>query len=287
MPVSDPVRSYRIPAIGAAGINRAGGAKKRASSPIRICSDLSKSVKRLFVENFFPMKRFYRLLKFEHVLNLSSSGTKERQMNNQLRGHCQICGRQQAVPNGHMSHHGYRVRNGWFEGVCNGHSFAPIEKDRDVLDRMCDGISKDCAKLEAEVAALEAGSIDPDYIGCSRREVVGGRWQEVQYPVPYCYGDAYEQRVARARLISSKRYRAEQGRSFVAFMVNLADAVNGKPLMEVERKEAPAPLASRVIGARGVMRMKYAERGRVYWQDERGFSSWMGAQSWRKMPKAD
>ena len=53
----------------------------------------------------------------------------------QTRGHCQLCGRQQAVRGG-MSAHGYTVANGWFQGVCQGHHHKPLETDRSITDQM-------------------------------------------------------------------------------------------------------------------------------------------------------
>ena len=55
---------------------------------------------------------------------------------NQIRGHCQCCGNQQAVVSGHMSKHGYTVEHGWFQGVCTGESYKPIELERTVTNKI-------------------------------------------------------------------------------------------------------------------------------------------------------
>lgn len=50
------------------------------------------------------------------------------------KGHCQICGRQQLLPNGKLSNHGYTVHKphgsyGFFIGTCRGAKQLPFEQD--------------------------------------------------------------------------------------------------------------------------------------------------------------
>lgn len=45
----------------------------------------------------------------------------------QHRGNCQVCGRLHAVVKGKVAKHGYTVKDGWFEGACNGQFYAPMQ----------------------------------------------------------------------------------------------------------------------------------------------------------------
>lgn len=208
----------------------------------------------------------------------------------QMRGHCQCCGNQQAVRSGHMVHHGYEVaRWGFFNGTCRGLNYAPIEESREELDRV-NAIFRDEANADCEYASrLAAGSVDPEFIIVSRRErnPANNRSEEVKYQVPFCYGAEWEQDERRRSMVWALESGAKQKRDFCDMMEKLADKMNGKPLMIVAKKEPPAPLADKVMGPRGIMTMQYVQSGRVYWKDARGYSSWMGTQSWRKMPKAE
>lgn len=159
----------------------------------------------------------------------------------QQRGHCQYCGREQAIVSGHMAHHGYEVaRWGFFNGACSGHDYAPIEQSRERLDRRGFELRASAASLNEGADDLEAGKVDPQVFYVQRRELVGNRWRDVDYAVPYCYGDEYEQRQARTNLIYSFRSEARQKIEFCDMMDRLADEVHGKPLRVVEKKAAPS-----------------------------------------------
>jgi hypothetical protein len=62
------------------------------------------------------------------------------------KGTCQVCGRQQMLPNDRLSKHGYTVEFGWFEGTCQGAGHLPYELSCDLVkesvvwaeDRMTD-----------------------------------------------------------------------------------------------------------------------------------------------------
>src|SRR4051812_29014333 len=84
---------------------------------------------------------------------------------NQFRGHCQCCGRLQAVPGSSMSKHGYEVKSrgqgGWFSGICQGERFAPIERERAQADAIVAAVRKECSELRARAAALRNGKLKP------------------------------------------------------------------------------------------------------------------------------
>lgn len=208
----------------------------------------------------------------------------------QLRGHCQVCGRFQAVPNGRMAHHGYRVRNGWFEGACSGHNWQPIEKERAVADRVIEEVSAECAALEAKVAALQAGEIKPEKAKSGKRVPVQGKygmnWGD-EY-VAFAEAEPYYQEQAVKLEIWNNESRARQGRQFVEFMVALIKAKHGQALIEVAKPEAAAPILpgeKRQFASGVVVVALYQERGRVWYRGPRG-ENWIGSRSWRALAKA-
>lgn len=57
------------------------------------------------------------------------------------RGHCQACGRLQAVDNAShaLAAHGYTVEGGYFNGACQGSGFLPLEVSHTQLDQFVAG----------------------------------------------------------------------------------------------------------------------------------------------------
>jgi hypothetical protein len=63
-------------------------------------------------------------------------------------GHCQVCGRQQAVRDGgRLAKHGYTTKWGFFSGTCSGSDIEPLEVSRSKLDETV-------RELELEAAIL-------------------------------------------------------------------------------------------------------------------------------------
>ena len=94
----------------------------------------------------------------------------------QTRGHCQCCGREQAVVRcGYMAHHGYEVKDGWFQGKCGGHNFPPLEVARDVADSTIASVRRDAAALRVRATALIAGEVSPATAEIYERDATGKR----------------------------------------------------------------------------------------------------------------
>ena len=53
-------------------------------------------------------------------------------------GMCQICHAGQKLPKGHLSIHGYTVKQGWFHGTCEGSRHLPIEQSFDLVQKSID-----------------------------------------------------------------------------------------------------------------------------------------------------
>jgi hypothetical protein len=208
----------------------------------------------------------------------------------QLRGHCQCCGRLQAVPNGFMSKHGYQVKEGWFQGVCSGERYAPIERDRAQADSIVAMVRGECAALRDQAAALRAGEAKPVHAKSGNRVPDPSKryWELEDELVPFDQAPRHYQVEAVEAAAWKAQRRAEVGESFAAFLEGVANEYHGKALIEVKADAGPAPIRSgeRRVSQRGVLVANYCERGMVHWKDDRGFGSKMSSRSWRALPMA-
>lgn len=158
----------------------------------------------------------------------------------QLRGHCPMCGRQQAVRNGFMSKHGYRVDHGWFEGVCPGQNFQPLEANRTGADKAYAQIEDDCDGMNNKAVELRTGRAHPQTgKGGPRMKLVSNDGRNRQYwdreTMPWDQLSDSEKRQTVDIAAHSLEQRATTGLRFVFDMRVLADAVHGRPLDEVKR----------------------------------------------------
>lgn len=150
----------------------------------------------------------------------------------QLRGHCQCCGRLQAV-NTTVAKHGYEVKDrgqgGYFRGVCSGHQFEPMETRRDAADLVVAQCRKEAAEFDELAAKLRDGKIHP--------ATVQGKWnlETREYDrIPYAQGTAYQQRDAMKAAIWNNEQQARAARQFADFIEELANKVHGQPLLVVK-----------------------------------------------------
>lgn len=207
----------------------------------------------------------------------------------QTRGHCQCCGRIQAV-RGAMSQHGYTVKHGWFDGVCHGHQFAPMETDRTQADRVIASVRTEVVDLLARIADLKAGKVHPLTIKTSRTEIVDGK----RVPVFITWSDATksQQQDAMSEAIWVNESRAKSGTQFADGHEALCNSVHGQPL-QVVTIAAAAPrieAGERRMSANGeIMVAKGQDGARVSWRIQRGDKSlngWTGSKAWRTLSLA-
>lgn len=201
-------------------------------------------------------------------------------MDKQIRGNCQCCGRQQAVVNGAMSKHGYTVANGWFQGVCSGDRHEPMQVSRTTTDKIIENISAEVGALLVQADQVLAGKLNPT-------KVIRGQFKKA-YEIDFGDATAHEQAHAVQCLNWNLRQRAKAGADFAKFLQDIADAVCGTALIEVERKEAPAKVNSgdqKSVGDK-TYTCRYVDGARVHYRMARGeqtFKGWIGIQAWRKM----
>jgi hypothetical protein len=212
----------------------------------------------------------------------------------QFRGHCQCCCRLQAVTTGSMSKHGYEVKNrgdyGWFQGVCSGHRYAPVEQDRKVLDQTVVDIRGQTAEMRALADRYEAGKSHPRLIETNRYDAK----THTYITKPWAEGNEYEQTRALQSAVSSLRHRARSGDSLAQTMLEIADKYHGQSLQKVVKGEGPAPIQNgdKKKSARGVLTAEAVYRGKVSWSgisetDGRVIRSSMSTRSWRTLPDAE
>jgi hypothetical protein len=148
------------------------------------------------------------------------------QANQQIRGNCQCCGRQQAVVNGRMSKHGYTVKEGWFSGICSGRNYAPIQVSRTTTDKIIADISAEIPELIAKAEKVKSGELTPKTLKVRMMS---------KEEIPFEQGDLRQQLAARTSLEWAYRNRARAGQDFIKEMTEVADKYHGQPLIEVTK----------------------------------------------------
>lgn len=208
----------------------------------------------------------------------------------QTRGHCQCCGRQQAVRHG-ISAHGYTVANGWFQGVCQGHRYAPLEKNRETTDRMVSEIRAEAVALRIKAEETLAGKHDPVEYKTGFMKMVDGK--RVSETALFADAPEYKQQDIRKYEAHLLTYRAKAGEDFANMMSALADKVHGTEL-KVVAKPQPAEriqAGDKRINSKGLVMTAVRQDGqRLYFSYERAdgkvLTSWVSPRSWRTMQSA-
>lgn len=145
----------------------------------------------------------------------------------QMRGHCQMCGRLHAA-NPQIAKHGYTVEFGWFQGVCPGADYDPLEQSRVKLDELVVNLRNWAADADIEALALEDRETNPEGKRCSYRE----NGKRVVKVVPYETLLPYEQEDCRRLAVSALRNKSTHMRQAANDMLELAAKVHGQPLVE-------------------------------------------------------
>ena len=207
----------------------------------------------------------------------------------QTRGHCQMCGRQQAVRGG-MSAHGYTVANGWFQGVCQGHRYAPLEKRRTETDSMIAEIRAEADALRIKAEETLAGKHDPAEYEV-RRTYTGSK--SVPVMAPFSEAGEYRQQDIRKHQAWLLNHRADSGEQFASMMSALADKVHGTELKQVAKPQPAERIQAgdkRVNSNGTVLTAKYQDGQRLYYTFTREsgavLTGWMSPRSWRTMQTA-
>ena len=222
----------------------------------------------------------------------------------QARGNCQCCGREQAVlKSGNMSKHGYEVSEyHYFQGVCTGERYKPIQHERDVADSIAKSVRADVAKNLALVEKLKAGKTFPLEAKSGKRvrdeaRARAGKFPMVEEFVAFELAPKHHQDAAVVAMIYRCETQARHGTSFADQFEKLIRDVHGEALRIVVLQDGPALIdrgdkrsLAHSAGDR-VLECIYVQAGRrVYYKSERNgktySGSWMGIAAWRKLPAA-
>jgi hypothetical protein len=208
----------------------------------------------------------------------------------QTRGHCQRCGNQQAVRHG-ISAHGYTVANGWFQGVCTGHRYAPLEKSRETTDRMIVEVLEQAKALRIKAEETLAGQHDPVEYETGMRNRIDGKF----VPVMALFTEApeYKQQDIRKHLAYVMTCRAKAGEDFAQYMGALADRVHGTELKVVVKPQPAERIQAgdKRTNSKGTVMTAVRQEGqRLHFKYERAdgkvLISWMSPRSWRTLQVA-
>ena len=155
------------------------------------------------------------------------------------KGHCQACGRIQAVDNEtqKVAKHGYKVAGfGFFMGTCSGSDKLALELDKTYSVQTIVALQDYITRHEANLADLRSGKLVPstartekyiraEYIG-SRVKPGTGCYEEV----PFAEANEYQQKRAVDHAISQTQYEIRQAQDHIKFLEKLIAEVHGKAL---------------------------------------------------------
>lgn len=207
----------------------------------------------------------------------------------QTRGICQCCGREQAIVNGRMAKHGYTVECGWFQGVCAGKNFVPMQVSREHTDKLVAQVRKEVIDMISKADRVASGSVKPTTItrNINGRNSLGGK-----ETIQFADATEREQKQAIESLEWDLRRSAQMGTDYANMMVAIADEFHGKELVKVEKKPAAEfimPRDQKVDAQGNICTCTSVEGARVYFKfDKNGktYKTWIGSQAWRKLANA-
>jgi hypothetical protein len=207
----------------------------------------------------------------------------------QIRGNCQCCGKEQAVVGGLMSKHGYTVENGWFNGVCEGNFFKPMQVSRVETDNIVASIRIQIPKLLAQAEQYLSGALTPEFVIHQKFDV--NTRKRIEVKIPFNEASEYEQGNTRRSVAWSLKHRADMGKTFSDQLEAIANKVHGLPLIEASKKEVVQIRVGdkKTSQETGLTYTCFKVEGaRIWWTSARAsdgkiLKSWMGSQSWRKL----
>ena len=208
----------------------------------------------------------------------------------QSRGHCQCCGREQAVQRGAIAAHGYTIQNGWCEGVCPGHDYAPIEESRVQADEKVAFVRETVAKLRAKAERALSGGCDPETYKSGYHYVQEPKWACVVEFSPFAAASEPKKADIREGISRNLIGKARAGEQFADFIEGVVAEFHGKPLVVVVKSE-PAPRiysGEKRIGKKGAVLVIFRIEGRRIWYRREGQSGVfaMSPRAWRLLPVA-
>lgn len=188
-----------------------------------------------------------------------------------VQGHCQACGRiQVALANsGLMSQHGYKVRSGYFSGVCIGHDHLPLEQDRSYLDWVVVDLERHAKMHDKHVVQLKNGESVPSQAlkRDTRNNLVYGprnprTYQRDPILVNWSEASPVERQMQIDLDIGTSESESRFARSHAKSLLELAHKVHGQRLIdrEVVAQEKRQERAAKRAPIEGAYRTKAAKK---------------------------
>lgn len=184
----------------------------------------------------------------------------------EVKGHCQVCGRIQVVKSGslQMVNHGYKVRSGYFVGVCSGHDRLALEIDRNLLDYMVSWLRSEAGMHEMKAERLQLGADLPEMVIARSlpygsiyyhsRNVLDAKLRGTPVMKPWHQGSEMEQEYQLKMDIGHHESEARVARGHADGLIELAAKVHGQPLInrseeEMAKREKSAAKRAPIPGA--------------------------------------
>lgn len=206
----------------------------------------------------------------------------------QTRGNCQLCGRDQAVKNGVMAHHGYTVKDGYFKGVCQGHQYQPLQIERLQCDAVITACYADAARTGLYLERVKSGEAFPDKAKGNDLTYSAVQRCHVYEPVDFKYASKARQQEAVESLVWTLESHIRAALSFAHSLEKIADDVHGKPLVELVKAAGPERIEAgeKRQTSRGVATVLYVDGAKVMAKREDGFKMRLSSRAWRAFPRA-
>jgi len=172
-----------------------------------------------------------------------------QQVKSTHRGHCQICGRLQAVqaPKGMLAKHGYTVKGwGYFRGVCQGSDRLPLQQERKHTDATCAAVTAHAEHMDKLAEQYRTGERLPTEAKTGKRVFDQKLGYHVDEYGPFAEATVYAQEEAVKRAVWSCEQEARQARGYVDSMQKLAAKVHGTALLPIKVEPKAAPVAPTV-----------------------------------------
>lgn len=163
-------------------------------------------------------------------------------------GHCQVCGKIQALPfDGRLSLHGYKVAGfGFFAGVCQGARHLPLQQERTKTDAIIVALREYAVRQSERAVELQTGRSNPEQARSGKYVKVlktGRRGYQYESSEPemvdFSLAPPYYQKQAVDAAIAEAQSEARHARGFADNLQQLADRIHGTPLIDVVENTTP------------------------------------------------
>jgi hypothetical protein len=160
------------------------------------------------------------------------------------RGHCQICGRIQAITPRGVAKHGYTVDFGFFQGVCQGSDSKPLEQDRSMTDSIAVALEDHAVEQQRISTQYETGERKVTHV--MRSVIQDRKYVKVRIEVTDASVEQYEIEDEKRRLVHLYAQDARASVQHAHMLLTLATQVHGQALLPI-KAEPKATVVAPVV----------------------------------------